>query len=194
MSCRTCVATPGIILWALNEPAELDTHMMPGPTFTENPKSMPAMSRTLLAVVLCAPLAFTRAARADALQADALKEEPLAVDPTAGHVGEIVDDVTFSDIDNRPLRTADVRGVRAAVVCFTGVGCPVARKLLPTIAALEKAYRAKGVAFVLVNPNAHEKVEDFRAAARAAGFEGRVVHDPSGAVARALRATSSTEA
>src|SRR3954468_8488780 len=108
MSCRTCVATPGIILWALNEPAELDTHMMPGPTFTENPKSMPAMSRTLLAVVLCAPLAFTRAPRAPAPHPDALRDHPPAVDPAAGRVREIVDDVTFSDIDNRPLRTADV--------------------------------------------------------------------------------------
>jgi hypothetical protein len=151
--------------------------------------------RSLRAAIVCASLLLPAlSAAAQDAPTDDLKEAPVALDPSTGRVGEMVDDIAFTDIDSHPLRTADVRGVKAAVVCFTGVGCPVARKVLPTIAALEKAYRAKGVAFILVNPNAQEKVDDVRAAALAAGFAGRVVHDPSGSIARALRATSSTEA
>ena len=51
---------------------------------------------------------------------------------------------------------------KAVVLFFTGSGCPVARKGVGKIKALEQTYAAEGVNFWIVNSYADESKEDIR--------------------------------
>ncbi len=151
-------------------------------------------TRTAQRILFTACLAYGAAAPAADVPADASpREGPVAIDPAEARVGELIAAAAFTDLDGKPGSLADARDAKATVICMTGVGCPVARKILPTLARLEQSYRDRGVRFVLVNPNAHEPAAEVRAAAAGAAFGGRTVHDPEARVARALGATSSTE-
>ena len=136
---------------------------------------------------------------ADARQ-ESVREGPAVLEPkqaAARGVGDLVGDVAFTDVDGKAGRLSDYRGRPATVVCFTEVGCPVAKKYGPTLARLEQQYRDRGVAVLVVNPDAGESPDRLRAAAaalKAAGFGGRYVCDPKGDVVRRLGASSSTEA
>ena len=71
------------------------------------------------------------------------------------------------------------------------------RMWLRPLAELERAYRERGVGFVMLNPDAAEtpaRLRDAFDALKKLGFRGRYVHDPRGALAARLRAASTTEA
>ena len=145
-----------------------------------------------LSLALLLPLG-SRSAFAEAASEESVREGPVAVNPAEHRVGELIDDVTFTDLDGKPGKLSDFRDAKATVICMTGTGCPVARKYGPVIASLQTAYQDKGVAFLLVNPNAHEKPDEIRAAAKHWGFTGRIVYDPEAVIGKALAVTSSTE-
>ena len=86
---------------------------------------------------------------------DDVREGPVIL-PRGDGVGELVADVAFTDLAGQPGRLADYRGRKATVVCLTGTACPLAKKYGPVLADLERRYRARGVAFLMVNPNANE--------------------------------------
>jgi mono/diheme cytochrome c family protein len=120
------------------------------------------------------------------------REGPAVLKADEHRVGNLIDDVTFTDLDAKPGRLSDFRG-RPLVVCLTSVSCPVAKRYAPVLADLEKHYRDRGVAFLFVNPSAEQSPEAMRAAKRDAGMAGRYVHDAEGRLARALGAESSTD-
>src|SRR5688572_10222524 len=80
-----------------------------------------------------------------------VREGPTLLGPAALGVGELIQDVSFTDLNGQPGTLSESRGSRATVVCMTGVGCPVAKKYAPTLAELEKTYRERGVTFLMVN-------------------------------------------
>src|SRR5215217_2374276 len=106
-------------------------------------------------------------------------EGPAVLTPGEYRVGELIQDAGFVDVERKPGRLSDYRG-RVLVVAMTGVTCPVARKYTPVLADLERAYRKRDVAFVLVNPNRQAADDSLREMVRAAGFDGRTVSDPEG--------------
>ena len=56
-----------------------------------------------------------------------------------------------------------------------GTGCPLCQKYAPTLAELERRYRERGVAFVLLNPNDSESLDDLKQAVQLHGFQGPYV-------------------
>jgi len=58
---------------------------------------------------------------------------------------------------------ADLGADRARVLAFLGTGCPLANLYLPRLVALEAEYRARGVRFLAVYPNANEDLAQIAA-------------------------------
>ena len=121
-----------------------------------------------------------------------LREGPKVLAPAEHRVGELVPaGLSFTDLDGKPGTLGDFRGKPATVVCMTGVGCPIARKYVPVLADLAKAYADRGVQFLLVNPNKSESADAMREIAQQTGV--RYVHEADAALGSALGASSSTE-
>src|SRR5450755_3851968 len=56
----------------------------------------------------------------------------------------------------------DAKDKKAVVVLFIGTQCPVNNAYMPKLIELEKEYRAKGVQFVAINSNEHDKFETIK--------------------------------
>lgn len=139
------------------------------------------MRRSLVLVLLfsCAALAVP------------VREGPEIRDARTAGVGRLIDDATFVDLSGKPGKLSDYRAAKALVVCFTSFSCPVSQKHLPTLVALEKQYRAKGVPFLMVNTA--ESADEMKAGLKQHGLGGRYIPDPKGTLAAVLGARSSTE-
>src|SRR3954451_16271252 len=68
-----------------------------------------------------------------------VREGPAMLDPRGQGIGRLVADVEVTDLDGKPVRLSSFRG-RPLVVCVTSPDCPVARKYLPVLAAVEKEF------------------------------------------------------
>ncbi|MEK6262518.1 MAG: redoxin domain-containing protein [Planctomycetota bacterium] len=123
-----------------------------------------------------------------------LRQGPVRVTPGDHGVGRMVPDLKLTDIDGRSFKLSDLKEDRAVVIAFTNTSCPICKKYAPTLAALEKQFAEKQVAFVFVNPTASDKLDDIQAAIRSHGFAGHYVRDNDGAVASTLAATHTTDA
>src|SRR5688500_12073555 len=156
-------------------------------------KSMTMRAKRYVMAVLLG-LGFLLDARA--ARADAVREGPAVLAVAGSGVGELVPDVTFTDLAGKPGRLSEFRGRKATVLCVTSTTCPLSKKYGPTLAALEAAYRERGVEFVLINPVASDTPAQMRGASEglaAQGFRGRYVPDARGTLTSALRASSTTE-
>ena len=141
-----------------------------------------AVSLTILAVHL------------SAVPSASLKQGPRPIDAAANGIGRWVPDVAFVTVEGKKGRLSDFKRKKALVVAFTGASCPLSKRFAPTLAAIEKAYGPKGVAFVFVDPIAVKGAkEDLREMAGEQGFEGPVVLDEDESLTRALGARTTTD-
>ncbi|HMF11401.1 MAG TPA: redoxin family protein [Gemmataceae bacterium] len=84
-------------------------------------------------------------------------------------LGATIPNLTFKDIHYLPRSLDDFGKKKAFVLVFTNTTCPIVQRSLPTLQALEKEYRAKGVQFVAVNVGADDSI--IQVAAQAVRFE-----------------------
>jgi mono/diheme cytochrome c family protein len=118
------------------------------------------------------------------------REAPKLVAPQQAGVGRLAPDLTAVAIDGRSVSLAALtKSSKAVVVAVTSTSCPLSRKSLPTLAALEADFAAKGVSFVYVNPFATDDADAVRKAVAAAGLKGAYLRDTAG-FAAGLGATS----
>jgi len=143
--------------------------------------------------VACVPLtAFGEPARNSAAS-DEVRQAPRRAKATDRGVGRLIDDLALSSIDGTSRKLSDYRQKKAVVIAFTNTSCPLCRKFSPTLARLDHKYSVQDVAFIYVNPTTSEPTEDLTRAIDTHGFKGPYVRDPEGTIARALRATHSTD-
>src|SRR5262245_33206042 len=76
---------------------------------------------------------------------------PKILKPAEAGVGRQVPDIAFKDINGKAGKLSDLKDKKAVVVAFTSTSCPISKKYAPALARLEKNYRDKGVAIVLLN-------------------------------------------
>lgn len=107
-------------------------------------------------------------------------------EPRPLELGAAVPRFTFTD--TRWLeRDLDDFGPRDAyAIVFTALDCPVANRLMPRIAALESAFRARNVQFLAIDVGADDALVEVAARAVVHGVEFPVARDFSGDAARAL--------
>ena len=99
----------------------------------------------------------------------------------AGEAPRLPDQVT--DLDGKVHDVAD-----NSIIAMTSTSCPLSRKFAPVLARLSKNHR-----IYFIDVDGADTKEEFREFAKLQGFRGVLVHDPRRVVARALRATSTTE-
>lgn len=105
--------------------------------------------------------------------------------PSPSDVGTNVAEVGFVDVRGLERRWSDL-GAGPIVVVFATPDCPLALRALPKLARRERELRARGVAFVLLDPSADASAAPLAAAALAAEAEFPVGIDEDGALARIL--------
>jgi len=144
----------------------------------------------LLAIVTLTALASQLAAVPSA----SLKQGPKPIDADGHGVGRWIPDLSFVTIEGKKRKLSDFKDKKALVVAFTGASCPLSKRFAPTLAAIEKAYGQKGVAFVYVDPIAVKGAkEDLRTMAREQGFQGPVILDESESLAQSFGARTTTD-
>jgi peroxiredoxin len=110
---------------------------------------------------------------------------PRATTIDAG-IGRPVADFTLPDISGRAVSLHGYHGKPAVVIVFMGTECPVGNLYMPRLVELSQAYRARGVAFLILNSNAHETVEQVAEHARSYQVAFPVLKDPGNVVADRL--------
>jgi peroxiredoxin len=120
------------------------------------------------------------------------KEAPRPLDPRVCRVGELIDDVAFTDVEGKPGRLSDWRG-RTLVVALTNAGCPVCKRYAPRLAEMEAEFGTRGVAFLFVDPMENETAAQIRELAKERGFASRLVLDTEHALCRALGAQTTPD-
>ncbi len=96
------------------------------------------------------------------------------------------DDLAFTCTRYLPRRLADLCGAKATALVFVTSECPLARRYLGRLDELERALRARGVAFAIVAVGPQDdplRVADLQVGA---GLACPAVVDPGAAAARAL--------
>ena len=101
-------------------------------------------------------------------------------------IGRPVADFTLADTSGRAVSLRGYQGKKAVVIVFMGTECPVGNLYMPRLVELSQAYRDKGVAFLILNSNAHETVEQVAEHARSFHVEFPVLKDPGNLVADRL--------
>ena len=108
-------------------------------------------------------------------------------------VGRMIADVAFTDLAGRPHRLTEVGGGKGLVIAMSSSTCPISKRYLPSLRALEKDLSAQGLALLVVNAMAGEKTEDILAQTKEAGLNSAYCHDTDGALAKTLSARTTAE-
>lgn len=122
-----------------------------------------------------------------------IRQGPRSIKASEHGVGRQIPDVSFTDIDGKQHTLSDFTSRKAVVFAMTGTGCPLCLKYSPSLAAIEKQYRDRGVAFIFVNPNESESGDRLQEAVTTHGFDGPYVSDGSKVLPGVLAAETTTE-
>jgi peroxiredoxin len=101
-------------------------------------------------------------------------------------IGRPVADFTLLDTSGRPVSLHRYRRKKAVVLVFMGTECPVGNLYMSRLVELSRAYGDKGVAFLIINANAHESTEAVAEHARAYQVTFPVLKDEGNRVADRL--------
>ena len=108
-------------------------------------------------------------------------------------IGDEVGRIRFTDLRYLPRSLEELAPDRVSVLVFTSTTCPVARRYLPRLRALEEEYRGRGVAFLGVDVGTGSTVVEVAAQAVEHGLAFPLVKDFDGSVAKAVGATRTPE-
>jgi thiol-disulfide isomerase/thioredoxin len=109
-------------------------------------------------------------------------------------IGARIDKLKFTDIRYLPRTLDDFKAKKAFVLVFTNTSCPLAKRYLPTLQALQREYLAKDVQFVAVNAAEEDSIVAMATQAVQHEVEFPFVKDFGGACARALGVHRTPEA
>ena len=99
-------------------------------------------------------------------------------------MGQRLSNFTLPDvISHRPVSLYGFAGKKAAVLVFLGTECPLAELYAPRLAELDREFRARGVAFVGINSNAHDSEAQIADQVRKHGISFPVLKDAGNVVA-----------
>ncbi len=108
-------------------------------------------------------------------------------------VGRQIPDVAFTDLSGKAHRLSAFREGKGLVVALTSSSCPVSKRYLASLVALDASLKSQGLTLLLLNPYASEPTADIRAQLATAGYQGVYVQDKDLTLARALGARTTTE-
>lgn len=116
-------------------------------------------------------------------------------DMETSSIGKKIAPFTLTDPQNhRKVLSSDFKEKKAIAVLFLGTECPLNNAYLPTLAALHKEYSGRGVQFLGVNANQHDKPSEVAEHARKHGIPFPVLKDVGNVVADQFGARRTPEA
>jgi peroxiredoxin len=104
-----------------------------------------------------------------------------------------VDNFTLNDYNGKAVSLSNFKDAKAIVVMFIATKCPVSNAYNDRMAALYRDYKDKNVAFVGVNSNKSEPVEEIRQHAHDHGLTFVILKDVNNTVADKLDASVTPE-
>jgi thiol-disulfide isomerase/thioredoxin len=103
--------------------------------------------------------------------------------------------ISLPDLKGHQIQPlAPATGVRATVVVFISIECPVSNRYAPELERLSDKNVAKGVRFFPVYANPAEQVPDIETHLRDYGFPGHALRDPGHALVKVVGASVTPEA
>jgi len=122
-----------------------------------------------------------------------IRQGPVPVNAGHAGVGRMIADFQFTTIDDQEHRLSDFLDSKVTVIAMTGTGCPLCLKYTPTLAAIERTYRDRGVQFLFVNPNKSEQLDRIRDAVATHRLTSPYVRDGDREIPQTLDAKTTTE-
>lgn len=99
------------------------------------------------------------------------------------------------DLDGRPVDPLETApGVKAVVLVFTSIECPISNRYAPEVRRLHDRFTADGVRFWLIFANPGDSPDAIRAHVKAFGYPTRVLRDPRQDLVRLTQVTVTPEA
>eukprot|EP00913_Durusdinium_trenchii_P035351 g33081.t1 len=108
-------------------------------------------------------------------------------------IGDKIDTLRFVDLRYLTRTLDDFGKKNAYVVVMTNLDCPIVRRYLPRLKALDEQYRKHGVQFLSLNVGTEESIVDVAAQAVKADIAFPFCKDFQGTAARALGLTRTPE-
>lgn len=102
-------------------------------------------------------------------------------------------DFKASDYRGKEWTKADFEGKKAIVVCFLGTECPLAKLYSQRLVELEKEFQNQSVAWIAVDANDQDSLQEMGAHARKHNFEFPFLKDAGQIIADELGATRTPE-
>lgn len=122
-----------------------------------------------------------------------LQEGPHVVPASEAGVGRIAPDISLKKLDGNTLKLSPDKDGKVLVLGFFSATCPMSGKLGPEMARLEKDYGDKRVSFIWLSAPPSSSASEIANFTKSHQLKSPVAQDADGAVAKALRATTTTE-
>lgn len=100
---------------------------------------------------------------------------------------------TLEDVNGKKHSLTDYKSSKAIVLMFIATQCPVSNAYNERMAALEKDYASKGIAFIGINSNKQESVDEIKEHAAKHGFQFPILKDNNNVVADKFEASVTPE-
>ena len=121
-------------------------------------------------------------------------EAPQPRSVAAAGIGRMIGNVEFKDLSGQAHRLRTLAAAQPfTVIAVTSPSCPLSRKYAPTLAALEDAWKAKGVQFIFTGAIVTDPPESLAALAELHALDGPCTADTNQSLLQALQAESTTE-
>jgi peroxiredoxin len=104
-----------------------------------------------------------------------------------------VENFSLKDVDGRTVSLSDFKDAKAIVVMFIATKCPVSNAYNQRMASLYDDYKGKMVAFIGINSNKAEPVDEIRSHAREHGLNFVILKDVNNTIADKLGASVTPE-
>ena len=122
-----------------------------------------------------------------------VRRGPTRLVPGEHGIGRFVPDFEFTDLSGNTRRLHQGSKDHLTVVAFTSTSCPISKKYLPTLVALNQDFAPRGVRFVLVNCVATDEAAEMKTASARFATGVEYASDKDSALAAHLGATSTTD-
>jgi thiol-disulfide isomerase/thioredoxin len=123
-----------------------------------------------------------------------VREGPKPLKGSAHRVGRLMPDLAFTDIAGKAHKLSDYADKKATVFLLTTTGCPLAKKLMPSILRTAAKFAKRDVAFFLINVGEADRFETMMKAIGDYKIGIPYVPDPKGKLAGAFAPLTTTEA
>lgn len=122
-----------------------------------------------------------------------IREAPKVIDNVEFQEIKRLADLSLMDIHDKNYQFSDFSEKNGVVFALTGTSCPLSLKYAPTLAAIERSFKDKGISFVYINPFKSEDIDNIKESVEFNNFQGVYIHDTEKSLISMLSAKTSTE-